>query len=127
MAKCEAVTKSGFPCTAPAVEGSDRCIFHSEAVSDEARREIWARGGANGRRSKWIEGGGKIGLDIESILALLEEALLNARELINSPAAVNSVTAIARELKDLYELAGMTDQLARVEELLASYRGENGK
>src|SRR5690349_7516047 len=58
---CDATTKRGEPCRAPAKPGSDLCAFHSDP---EAARRIAALGGqAKGERSRAIKAAGLAGLE----------------------------------------------------------------
>ena len=125
MARCEAKTRSGEPCKAPALNGKRRCYHHSEEVAVE-RAEARHRGGVNRRRPKALTGQADAGAvdqrvtvaDPRDVVAILERAINDTLRLETGHQRSRTLGYLCGQVLKAFELRDLAARLEAVETVL---------
>ena len=123
--KCQATANNGTRCNAYAVGGSAYCFQHHPALAAQ-RRQARSKGGRarHGRTIGPISPTQPAPLDtMADVVALLQWAINQTRQLENSLHRNNTIGTIAAQLMKAFDVATLEGRLAEVEHILKS-RGD---
>lgn len=114
---CTSMRKDGQRCSNVAVDGSDRCWFHSDLTTD-ARAEARAKGGRNHADLRRVDK-----LLPETLRASIAMTVRAMRDVANGtldPARGSSVAALGSSLVRQYEAGLRAEQLGSIEAMLTA-------
>ena len=123
--KCQATAKKGTPCNAYAVAGSAYCFQHDPALAAR-RRQARSKGGLarHGRHIGPVGQAQPVPLDtMADVVALLQWAINQTRQLENSLHRNNTIGSLAAQLMKAFDMAALEGRLAELEHILKS-RGD---
>jgi hypothetical protein len=123
--KCQATAKNGAPCNAYAVAGSIYCFQHHPELAAQ-RRHARSKGGyaRHGRSIGSVGQAEPIPLDtMTDVVALLQWAINQTRQLENSLHRNNTLGSLATQLMKALDMATLEARLAEMEHILKS-RGD---
>jgi len=123
--KCQATTKNGTPCNAYAVGGSPYCFQHHPELA-APRRQARSKGGRarHGRDIGPVGQAQPLPLDtMADVVALLQWAINQTRQLENSLQRNNTIGSLAAQLMKAFDMADLEGRLAEMQQVLKS-RGD---
>jgi hypothetical protein len=123
--KCQATTRNGTPCNAYAVGGSPYCFQHHPELAAE-RRQARSKGGLarHGRDIGPVGQAQPVPLDtMADVVALLQWAINQTRQLENSLQRNNTIGSLAAQLMKAFDMADLEGRLAEMQQILKS-RGD---
>lgn len=113
--RCQAVTKSGKPCSARPVDDAGLCAWHSPAWA-ERRREWSAKGGAQRsnqqRAKKRLPTSTLAPIEIQGLLGVALRDVLAGRV---EPGIANAAANLARALVTVREASEVEERLSALE------------
>lgn len=110
--RCTAMCQSGKPCGALAVQGTDRCVFHSDSFM-EAR----ARGGRNSSRIARLER--RLSPRLRPVLELLEKAIAETYAGTLPASRATAIAALAGAIIKTIDAATYESRLMELEEKIS--------
>jgi len=117
--QCQAITKRGHQCQAPAVTGSEFCWWHCPELASE-RATARSKGG-KGRHKRLLAGDDEPPEPVTSmstLLALLNRQIGDAYKLEPSLSRVRAITQLAGVLVRVLEFDSLEQRMSRIEEAL---------
>jgi len=121
MAQCTAIAKSGRPCKAEAMRGSEFCFWHSPETAT-ARAAARKKGGFNRRRVA-----GSVSVEIETpgdVVQLLAGELASLLSRVEAGASrARAVGALCSVALRALEQGDLEERLSRLEEALGRESG----
>lgn len=124
--RCKATTKSGQPCQAWAVEGSDYCFWHDPLRARE-RAEARKRGGKarHGRRIGTTGRPAPVSVQtMAEVVSLLERTVNDALALENSLQRARTIATLANVVIKALEYATLEERVAALEMALRLREGD---
>lgn len=120
---CQALTKKGEACQAPALAGDAFCFWHSPAQA-KARAEARSKGGRarHERKVSGVDAPPPRVKGIADLLPLVNRALTDLYCLENSIARARCVAQLAGVLVKVLELSEVAERLAAVEARLDGWQ-----
>ena len=115
--RCKATTKSGQPCAAYAVSGSDFCYWHDPARAEE-RAQARARGGHARHGRKIGPTGQPDPVSVQSmadVVTLLEKTVNDVLGLENSLQRGRTIATLANAIVKALQFATLEERLEAVE------------
>ncbi len=114
MQTCEAITKTGAPCRAPAGPGG-RCFLHSHP--EKAR--LLGQAGGKKNRHPLPEPPSADALSAVGLRSILADAIRDVRLKKLSPRSASAILQLANSLHRVTPSAELEDRIARLEQQLA--------
>jgi len=114
MQTCEAITKTGAPCRAPASRGG-RCYLHSHP--EKAR--LLGQAGGRKNRHQLPEPPSAEPLTAVDLRNILADAIRDVRTKRLSPRSASAISQLANSLHRVTPSAELEDRVARLEQQLA--------
>jgi hypothetical protein len=115
MQTCDAITKTGAPCRAPAGRGGSRCFLHSHP---EKARLLGQEGGRKNRH-QLPEPPSADALSAVGLRSILADAIRDVRLKKLSPRSAGAISQLANSLHRLTPTAELEDRVLRLEQQLA--------
>src|SRR5438552_3983186 len=117
MQTCDAITKTGAPCRAPAGPGG-RCFLHSHP--EKAR--LLGQAGGRKNRHQLPEPPSADALTAVGLRSILADAIRDVRLKKLSPRSASAISQLANSLHRATPSAELEDRIARLEQQLAERR-----
>ena len=121
MAFCKAINKSGEPCKAQAMSGSDFCYRHNPEISDEEKLQASATGGAKLTKQRLERQVATAQDDVNirslnGIVDLIDGNIRDVRQGNIDPRVSNAVVQNLNILLKVYELGIQDARIRKLEE-----------